>query len=162
MHTHTPVLILMTFLHDLFTALWIGGLVAFGYSFLPSARMVIGRTKETRRLVAMAQKRQSILIYVSMAGLAITGLPLGKRNPAFDGLFSFATPYSSLLSTKHVLMILLVGLTLYNSLFIHGERHHIKPKIKIRLSTGILFANIVIGIVILLLSSVLSVTATGA
>lgn len=159
MHPHTTVFAIVTFLHDLFTALWIGGLVAFTFSFLPATRTVIGKKPETIQLVALAQKRQSVIVYVSMVGLAVTGFLLGKRNPDFRGLFSFETTYSALLSIKHVLMIVVVGLALYNSLVIHGERRRFKPQHKRNLSTAILYINIAGGIIILLLSSILAVSS---
>lgn len=159
MHPHTTIFTIVTFLHDLFTALWIGGLVAFAFSFLPAVRTAIGKKPETKQLVALAQKRQSVIVYVSMVGLAITGFLLGKRNPDFRGLFSFETTYSALLSIKHVLMIVVVGLALYNSLVIHGERRRFKPQYKKNLSTAILYINIAGGIIILLLSSILAVSS---
>lgn len=149
----------ITFLHNLFTTIWIGGLLAFGITFLPAVREVLGKSKDTRRLVAFAQQRQSTLIYISMAGLAFTGFMMGRRNPDFAGLFSFSTAYSTLLSIKHIIMIMMVGLTLYNSLMLHGNRQRLLPEDKKRLSTALVYVNVICGVIILLLSSILDVTA---
>ena len=43
------VFALVTFLHDLFTAVWIGGLVTLALSVLPSARAVLGRFRAIGR-----------------------------------------------------------------------------------------------------------------
>lgn len=159
MQPHTIMFIVVTFLHNLFTALWIGGIIAFGITFLPAVREVLGKSKDTRQLVSVAQQRQSTLIYISMAGLAFTGFMMGRRNPDFTGLFSFGTTYSTLLTIKHIVMLTMVGLTLYNSLILHGNRQRLLPENKKRLSTALVYVNLICGIIILLLSSILDVTA---
>ncbi len=159
MHPHTIMFTLVTFLHNLFTMVWIGGLIAFGITFLPTIRKVLGKSRETRDLVAEAQRRHSTLVYISMAGLAFTGFMMGRRNPDFSGLFSFATGYSAILSVKHIVMLTMVGLTLYNSLMLHGNRQRLLPESKKRLSTALVYANLICGVIILLLSSILAVNA---
>ena len=38
---------LVTFLHDLFTAVWVGGLIALGLVVLPAARTAFGIAPQT-------------------------------------------------------------------------------------------------------------------
>lgn len=109
------VFALITFFHDLFTVVWIGGLFALGLVVLPLAVGMWGRGPETKRLMDAVQRRLSLLVYVSIVGLAVTGALLARRNPAYGGLFSFANPYSSVLSLKHVLVLLMVAVALLRS-----------------------------------------------
>jgi putative copper export protein len=41
MSTQTIVFALVTFLHDLFTAVWIGGLITLGFTVMPSTKKVL-------------------------------------------------------------------------------------------------------------------------
>ena len=99
------VLALVTFFHDLFTVAWLGGLFTLALVVLPTALGVWGRGPETRRLMDGIQRRLSPIVYVSIVGLAITGALLARRNPAYGGLLSFANPYTTIVSIKHLLML---------------------------------------------------------
>lgn len=148
-------LALITFLHDLFTATWIGGLIAIGLTALPSARQVFGKSPQTKKLMDAIQRRQSLLVYVSIAGLAITGLLMARRTPGFTGLFSFASAYSAGLSVKHLLMLGMIAIALYRSLVLgRGGGPSTPPRE--RLSARLLATNIVLGMAVLLVSGFLA------
>lgn len=149
---------LIRFLHDLFTAVWIGGLIAIGLSALPSARQVFGKSPQTKNLMDAIQKRQSLLVYVSIAGLAITSLLMARRSPDFAGLFSFASAYSAGLSVKHILILGMIGIALYRSLVLGRSARHSTP-LQEKLSARLLVTNIVLGIAVLLVSGFLSALA---
>ncbi|HEY72820.1 MAG TPA: hypothetical protein G4N99_06055 [Thermoflexia bacterium] len=142
---------IVTFLHDLFTAVWIGGLITLGLTVLPSAKKVLGMGPQTKKLMDAIQKRLSVLVYVSIAGLLLTGLLLSNRNPAFQGLFSFGNPYSTVLALKHVLVLAMIAVSLYRSLIL-GRRSGPSTPSQEKLSAGLLFFNIILGVAILLLS----------
>ena len=148
MPTKTIVLALVTFLHDLFTAAWIGGLITLGLTVLPSVRKVSGKTPETKKLMDVIQKRHSVLVYVSIIGLVLTGLLQANRSPAFLGLFSFGNAYSAVLAVKHLLVLAMITITLYRSLALGKTSTPAQEKLKAIL----LILNIVLGISILLLS----------
>lgn len=148
MPTKTIVLALVTFLHDLFTAAWIGGLITLGLTVLPSVKKVLGKTPETKKLMDVIQKRHSVLVYVSIIGLVLTGLLQANRSPAFLGLFSFGNAYSAVLAVKHLLVLAMITITLYRSLALGKTSTPAQEKLKAIL----LILNIVLGISILLLS----------
>nr|MBN1228384.1 hypothetical protein [Anaerolineae bacterium] len=150
MHPHTFVFALMTFLHDLFTVTWIGGLIAMGLVTLPAAKKVFGPGPQTKQFMHAVQKRQSVLVYVSMVGLALTGFLLSKRSPDFTGLFSFASTFSLLLSIKHILMLAMVATALYRSLSAKQG-----GAAREKLNFALLVLNIGLGVVILLLTGLL-------
>ena len=146
---------LITFLHDLFTAVWIGGLIAIGITALPAAREVLGKTPQTKKLMDAIQKRQSVLVYISIAGLVVTGLLMSRRSAEFTGLFSFANLYSSGLAIKHILILGMIAIALYRSLVLGRSGGPSGPSQE-KLSARLLFANILLGIAVLLVSGFLA------
>ena len=102
------VFAIVVFLHDLFTAVWIGGLITLGIVVLPSAKKVLGMGPETMKLMNAIQKRLSVLVYVSIVGLVLTGAVLANRSSAFQGLFMFGSTYSVVLSLKHILVLVMI------------------------------------------------------
>lgn len=51
----TIVFAFVTFLHDPFTAIWIGGLIVIGVTILPAAMKVLGKDPQTRQLMDTVQ-----------------------------------------------------------------------------------------------------------
>lgn len=151
---------LVIFLHDLFTAVWIGGVITLGITVLPSARKVLGMGPQTKQLMDAIQKRLSVLVYVSIVGLVLTGLLQANRSPAFQGLFSFGNPYSTVLTLKHVLVLAMIAVALYRSLVL-GRRTGPSTPSQEKQSVRLLFLNIVLGITVLLLSGFVAALGSG-
>jgi uncharacterized membrane protein len=84
--------IAVVFLHNLFTAVWVGGLIVLGAVILPVTSKTLGRGAKTKELIDKIQDRLSTLVYISMVGLLGTGMLLAKRAPQFEGLFSQLQP----------------------------------------------------------------------
>jgi len=147
------VFAIVTFLHDLFTAVWIGGLITVGITVMPSAKKVLGLGPQTKQLMDAIQKRLSVLVYVSIVGLVLTGLLQANRNPAFQGLFSFGNSYSIVLSLKHILVLAMIAVALYRSLVL-GRKSGPSTPSQEKLKAGLLFLNIALGIAVLLLSGI--------
>ncbi len=151
---------IITFLHDLFTAVWIGGVITLGITVLPSAKKVLGMGPQTKKLMDAIQKRLSVLVYVSIVGLLLTGLLQANRNPAFQGLFSFGNSYSTVLTIKHILVLAMVAVALFRSLVL-GRRSGPSTPSQEKLKAGLLFLNIILGVAILLLSGFSAALASG-
>lgn len=147
------VLAIVVFLHDLFTAIWIGGLITLTLTVLPSARQVLGKGPQMKKLLNAIQKRLSVLVYVSIVGLIVTGVLHANRNPAFEGLFHFGSAYSTALSLKHIAVVVMIGVTLFRSLVLGRRREPLTPAQE-KLNMGLLLLNLVLGIVVLLLTGV--------
>ncbi len=111
-----PILLtLIRFLHDFFTVVWFGGLFASAISFMPAVRLVHREEPAKRQqIMTTYNQKQSRWVIASMVILIVTGLILSKQNPHFVRLFSFANTYSVVLSLKHLLILALIGLSLYN------------------------------------------------
>ena len=145
------VFAIVVFLHDLFTAIWIGGLITLALTVLPSAQQVLGKGPQMKKLVDAIQKRLSVLVYVSIVGLIVTGALQANRNPAFEGLFHFGNAYSTALSLKHIVVIAMVGVALFRSLVLGRRQGPLTPSQE-KLKVGLLLLNVVLGVVILLLT----------
>ena len=148
MPTKTIVLALVTFLHDLLTVVWIGGLITLGLTVMPSVKKILGKGPETKKLMDAIQKRHSILVYVSMTGLVLTGLLQANRTSAFLGLLNFGNTYSAVLAAKHILVLAMIAIALYRSLALGKTSTPAQEKLKATL----LILNIIFGVGILLLS----------
>lgn len=152
MGTNPIAPIVVTFLHDLFTAAWIGGMLTLAWAILPAARSTLGPGPDAKALMAKFRGRMSIVAYVSMAGLWITGLLLSRRG---GSLFAFDTPYATVLSIKHILTVAMVAIALLRNL---GGR------IKVQLAgprpqAALLVVNVILGVAVLALSGATAVLA---
>ena len=160
MPTKQIVVALVTFLHDLFTAIWVGGLITLGITALPSARRVLGAGPQIKKLMDAIQKRLSVLVYVSIVGLAVTGMLLSNRSPAFQGLSRFGNAYSAVLALKHVVVLAMVAVALIRSLALGRGRGPQKPALE-KLSAGLLFLNVALGVLVLLLTGFAAAFSSG-
>lgn len=160
------VFALITFLHDLFTVIWIGGLFSLVVVVAPAARGALGMGPETKKLMAAIQKRLSTLVYLSIVVLAITGLLMSMRVTAFQGLLSFANTYSTVLSIKHLVYLAMIAVALVRSLAlgrkvsgpsVMGPAAAKQEKAKMALSV----LNLALGIVTLLLSGFAAALSAG-
>jgi len=144
------VFALVIFLHNLFTAVWIGGLLTLTLSVLPSAKAVIGLGPQTKVLMQAIQQRLTRLVYVSIIGLIVTGMLQANRSEEFTGLFRIDSSYSLVLTLKHLLVIAMVIIALLRSLGL--KRWQLAASTKDKLNAGLLMTNLVLGVGVLLLS----------
>ncbi len=142
---------LITFLHDLFTAVWIGGMISLGLVTLPALRAQLGQRPETQQLVQAVFRRLAVLAKVSIVGLIVTGLLLSRRAPQWQGLFSTGNTYSAVLAAKHGLVILMVGIAAARASLLSANKP-LSPG-RNRLLAALLLANIVLGVAVLALSA---------
>lgn len=148
----------VTFLHDLFTVIWMGGLVVTVLSYIPALKEALGLGPQIKKVMMAFQKRQSIWVYVSMGGLILTGLLMSNRNPDFEHLFGFGNTYSVTLSIKHILVILMIGITLYRSLILNRNQAVLTQE-KERLSFQLLILNAITAIAVLFTSGMVAALA---
>lgn len=151
MLTKEIILAVEIFLHDLASAVWIGGLLTLGIAVMPAIKKVLGKGPQLKQVMNAVQKRLSVLIYLSIAVLILTGLQQAKHAGDFQGLFSFQNTFSAVLSAKHVLVLVMVGIALFRSLVLGGKNSPQKPSNE-KLSAGLLLTNMVLGVAVLLLS----------
>jgi uncharacterized membrane protein len=142
---------LAVFLHNLFTVVWIGGLVMISLTLLPSARDLFGKGTQTQNLMNGILQRHRIWVYISIVGLFITGVIQARVEPGFNGLMRFDTLYGTLTSIKHLLTFAMVGITLFRSLAAGKKGKDATPK-QMKQSLQLIMVNTVLGVGILFLS----------
>jgi len=150
---------LVKFLHDLFTAVWTGGLIALALSVLPAARASLRPGPQTKKLMTAIQGRQSTLIYISIVGLLLTGLLRARRSPEFLGLLAVGNAYSAAMAIKHILVLAMIGVALYRSLIL-GRKPTPLTQPQEKLNAGLLLANAALGVAVLLVSGIVAGLAT--
>ena len=146
---------LVSFFHNFFTVIWIGGLALIVLTLLPSIKKVLGTTPQARSLMVAVTQRQRIWVFISVLGLFITGLLMSKGNPNSTGFMHFDTTYAILASVKHILTFIMV--------LIAGARsgrygkEETKPSPKDRMGAPMIVVNLILGIAVLVLSSFMAV-----
>lgn len=155
MAVKTLVFAFVSFFHDLFTVIWMGGLVVTVLSYMPALKEALGPGPQIKKVMMAFQKRQSIWVYVSMGGLILTGLLMSNQNPEFEHLFGFGNAYSVTLSIKHILVILMIGITLYRSLILSRPQAATTPE-KEHLNFQLLIINVVLAVAVLFTSGLVA------
>jgi uncharacterized membrane protein len=143
------------FLHNLFTVVWVGGLVMIVLTLLPSGKDVFGNGPQTRDLMIAVNKRHKIWVYISIIGLFVTGVIQARTEPTFNGLLHFDSLYSSLTSIKHLFTFIMIGITLYRSLVIGKKLSNAEPKL-MKQSMQLIVINAVLGVSVLLISGLMA------
>lgn len=152
---------MINFLHNIFTVLWIGGMLTLAFTVLPAIRKVLGKSKETQALNSLIKKKLSVLTYISIVGLIITGLLMSNKavlSGLSTGFLSFGNEYSTLMSIKHLLYFVMIFLSLFRSQFVDKVKKF-APEQKQKLNMLTLMLNILAGLAVLFLSSYVSVLA---
>ncbi len=144
---------IMRFLHNLFTALWIGGMLSLLLVTIPGIR----KNKQVTApwpIIDGIQKRLNPIAIISMVGLGITGMLLSRASQDFTRLFDFSSSYMSALSIKHILIILMVIVAVLR-LYVNKQVGQKKDPKTQKQSMLLLVLNSFMGVVVLFLSSVL-------
>lgn len=142
---------LVRFLHNLFTALWIGGMFTLLISVIPGVKKNPGVDKPMP-IINGIQRRMKAPAIAAMIVLAGTGILLGRASKNFSGLFNFGTPYMTAMSIKHILMILMVVVALLRLSINKKLETNPEPGLQ-KTSLAVLALNVVLGAAVLFLSS---------
>ncbi|MGY5875678.1 MAG: hypothetical protein RTU30_08025 [Candidatus Thorarchaeota archaeon] len=142
---------IVKFLHDLFTATWIGGLIILAAVVLPSVKKTVGMNPEGKQLTVAIQKRMNVMVWVSIIGLLVTGVLLSNSSPLFEGLMSVSNQYSLLLTIKHILIALMIIIVIIRG-HVLPRMTNIPPPKKEKLMRVLMLVNVILGILVLLFS----------
>ncbi|MCF2138375.1 MAG: CopD family protein [Candidatus Thorarchaeota archaeon] len=148
------LLTLVSFLHDLFTAIWIGGMITLGLTVLPTTRKVLGKSPETQKLADAIRERLSKVTYVAFIVLIATGVLMSNSSPLFEGFFTFTNEYSTLLAVKHIIVAVMIIIAILRSIVV-PKMNMPGPK-RLKLMMVLLFTNIILGCGIIFISGYLS------
>ena len=143
-------------LHNIFTSIWIGGMLVMVITFLPTIRKEIKDKELQGSVIDKIMSRHSKWVYLGVAVLAITGMLMARLSGQTSGLFNFASTYGTILSIKHILVILITVIALVRSIAFKNTASS-KDKSKKKMSMALLMVNTFLGTVILVLSSIIAV-----
>ncbi len=155
---------IVTFLHDLFTAVWIGGLFFLVVIMFPLLKKEQSKGNNLSNFSLQLQKRLRIFVLISIVGLWITGMILAKQNQA-GGLLKFGTTYQILLSIKHLFIIGMIAIIGWRYVQLNKLEKVLKSensnpqeaKKLMKMSVLPVFLNSLLGCGVLLLTGLLAV-----
>ena len=140
-------------LHDLFTALWIGGLFTTAITFMPVLKKNKAKSTESKSILLGYQRKLRVVFLVSVIGLWITGIFLSKRSETYEGFLSFSTTYSTLVSIKHLTIFVMIVVAFLRG-FVLGEKiENFQPKQE-KVYAALLILNTFLGVVVIVLSGI--------
>ena len=138
-------------LHDLFTVLWIGGLLTTAFSLMPALKSLGLKKEYSNNLLKNYQRRLRILALISVVVLWITGILLAKQSGSNVGFLNFSTQYQSLISIKHIIVIVMIVIAVFRGFVLGKKVENFTPKQQ-KTYAALLFFNAFLGIVVLFLS----------
>lgn len=143
-------------LHNFFTSIWIGGMLVMVITFLPTIRKEIKDGGLQGAVIDEVMNHHSKWVYIGIVVLAGTGMLMARLSGQPSGLFNFNSPYTTILSIKHILVILITVIAIVRSVAFKNAASG-KDKSKKKLSMALLMVNAFLGTVILVLSSIITV-----
>jgi len=143
-------------LHNFFTSIWIGGMLVMVITFLPTIRKEIKDGGLQGAVIDKVMSQHSKWVYIGIVVLAGTGMLMARMSGQTSGLFNFNNPYATILSIKHILVILITVIAIIRSVMFKNAASG-KDKSKKKLSMALLMVNALLGTVILVLSSIITV-----
>lgn len=140
-------------IHNIFTSIWIGGMAAILFSFLPAIRHSVEDKSLQNKITQSMIKYQSRWVYAGIAILAITGILMARLSGNISRPFDFSNPYATVLSLKHILVIIVSLIAILRSQMSKRKRMEIKPG-QNKIANYLLVVNTLLGFAILILSSI--------
>lgn len=149
---NTYLIEIVKFLHDLFTAVWVGGLLLMTLTLLPALKLTFGHSAESEKVMDAVMRKQGKWVIISIIGLVATGILLTRSSGQTTGLMRFNSLFATLLSIKHLLMGAMVVIALTR--FIRYRKLETQPSmLRKKTSILLLYINAFLGVTVLLLSA---------
>ena len=143
---------LIIFSHDFFTVVWVGGLAMMVLTLIPTVRQMIGKTPQAQEFMNAIVRRHRVWVYVSIAGLFVSGMLMAKVDPNYTGFMHFDTLYAQINSIKHILVFIMVFIAIFRSV-VFGKRQATPDPKKNKMSMLFIIINFILGVLVLLLSA---------
>jgi putative copper export protein len=137
-------------LHDLFTALWVGGLLTSALSFMPTLKE-LGKGPQVKDIMIKYQKHLRVVALISILGLWVTGIFLGRQSEAYTGFMQFSSTYNVLVSIKHLIVFVMIVIVIVRGYILGRKIAEFTPSQQ-KLYAALLMINTVLGVVVLFLS----------
>lgn len=145
----------VTFLHDLFTVVWMGGLIVTVITYLPLLYKTLGPGQQMKQFMRAFQRQQGRWVHVCMVGLIVTGVLMGNWAAGPGQFFSFNNTYSSWLSVKHILVIAMIAIAFYRSIALGRKMERLSQQ-QVKLSMLFIVINAVLAVAVLFASAMIA------
>ena len=139
--------------HNIFTSVWVGGMLALVLSVMPSIRKEIKDPGMQGKVIDQVLIRQSRWVYFGIIVLFASGVLMTRLSGQSNGLLDFTNTYATVLSIKHILVILMAMIAVIRSTVFRKAASSMN-KGKKKASMALLMINTLIGLAVLVLSSV--------
>ena len=152
------ILAVSYWLHLTATVVWIGGIAFILFIAIPSAKQVLGA--DAGKLMGEISKRFTPIANYSIIFIVVTGAILTGFNRQFSGIGNFGNSWSLTLIMKHVLVFVMVAVHFYRGLILApkiARTETVSKKTSLqKLSLNLVKVNFCLGVIVLLLSSMMS------
>lgn len=145
-------------LHSIATVVWIGGITIILFIVMPSAKQVLG--VEAGKLMGEISKRFNPIANYSITLLIVTGAVLTAFNKQYSGICNFDNNWLLGLIVKHVFVIGMVIVHFYRGLILTPKIAKTEADEKAslqKLSLNLVKTNFCLGLIVLLLSGIISI-----
>jgi putative copper export protein len=122
-------------------------------SFLPVIRKEVQDAGTQGNVIDQVLIRQSRWVYLGIIVLFGSGVLMTRLSGQSSGLFDFSNSYATILSIKHLLVIVMTLIAIVRST-VFRKAATSKNKAKKKVSMALLMINTLIGVAILVLSSI--------
>ena len=156
MEARLIVATLVRFLHDLFTVVWMGGLIVTVITYLPLLNKTFGPGPQLKQFMRAFQRQQGRWVHICMVGLIATGVMMSNRVIDPGQFFSFSDPYTAWLSVKHILVIAMIAIAFYRSIALGRKMEQLTQE-QVKLSMLLIVINAILAVAVLFASAVISV-----
>ena len=92
-------------IHNIFTSIWIGGMAAILFSFIPAIKKSVDDKSLQNKITQNLIRYQSKWVYAGIVLLMITGILMARLSGKVSRPFDFTNTYAAVLSIKHILVI---------------------------------------------------------
>jgi putative copper export protein len=142
--------------HNIFTSVWVGGTLALVLSVMPSIRKEIKDPGTQGKVMDQVLIRQSRWVYIGIIVLFVSGVLMTRLSGQSNGLLDFTNTYATVLSIKHILVILMTLIAVIRSTVFRKAASSMN-KGKKKVSMALLMINTLVGLAVLVLSSVTAI-----
>ena len=142
--------------HNIFTSVWVGGMLALALSAMPSIRKEIKDPGTQGKVMDQVLVRQSRWVYIGIIVLFVSGVLMTRLSGQSNGLLDFTNTYATVLSIKHILVILMTLIAVIRSTVFRKAASSMN-KGKKKVSMALLMINTLVGLAVLVLSSVTAI-----
>ena len=142
--------------HNIFTSVWVGGMLALALSVMPSIRKEIKDPGTQGKVMDQVLIRQSRWVYIGIIVLFVSGVLMTRLSGQSNGLLDFTNTYATVLSIKHILVILMTLIAVIRSTVFRKAASSMN-KGKKKVSMALLMINTLVGLAVLVLSSVTAI-----